>query len=85
MTNPTESDKFIGEIRSIQKELDILEQEIENLAEVLFTQKTSKQQTRKRKNRKLKPRATKRHTGQNKKDETALEIRQNRESNLRGL
>jgi len=53
MTNPKESDKFIGEIRSIQKELDILEQDIQNLAEVLFTQKTSKRQNKKQQKQKV--------------------------------
>jgi hypothetical protein len=38
-----ESDKVIGELRSIQNELKALEETLQNLAEVLFPEKTQNQ------------------------------------------
>lgn len=43
MAKTAESDKVIGELRSIQNELKALEETLQNLAEVLFPEKTQNQ------------------------------------------
>jgi GTPase involved in cell partitioning and DNA repair len=51
----TESDKVIGELRNIQNELKALEETLQNLAEVLFPEKTQNQKiSRNRKDKKQK-------------------------------
>ncbi len=51
MVKTAESDKVIGELRSIQNELKALEETLQNLAEVLFPEKTQNQKSPKKQKR----------------------------------
>ena len=51
MAKTAESDKVIGELRSIQNELKALEETLQNLAEVLFSEKTQNQKIPKKQKR----------------------------------
>ena len=51
MAKTAESDKVIGELRSIQNELKALKETLQNLAEVLFPEKTQNQKIPKKQKR----------------------------------